>query len=280
MSPSSERLRMLGVAAVVALLLLVVAATAVEVPGAAPSGRFFSWRSESVADWVVPIIRLAYLMVLFLALYSWLAERQPGTARRRGGKRVSPLATFVALVFVAVFVILVLPNLRSQNEAVTTTSLTPVAGQGEAPAPEDDVAVPLGEPGRAWWIMLVAGGGALVYLVVSRRRVTDVPHPVLDAGPGGSSSAETRQPPSGAAERVLAAYRGVEVAAAERGLRRAPAETAARHLGRVGAVADAASATELTVLFHTARYSGHTVSDEAATTAEEDGRRLVEGLDE
>ncbi|HJR92132.1 MAG TPA: DUF4129 domain-containing protein [Acidimicrobiia bacterium] len=280
MSPS-DRLRTLGVMAAVGLLLILVAATAVDVPGAVPSGRLLSLDTDSVTEWAVPLIRLAYLALLLFALYTWLTERQPRAGRRRETKRVSPLATFVALVLVAGFVVLVAPTLRKQPEAATTTTGTPEARREEPAAPTPG-GVPLGAaPGAGWWVMLVAGGGALAYLIASRRRDGEV-----EAGAPRAAGAifqPSGAPPMGsldAAGRVLAAYRRVETAAAAGGFRRAPAETVAQHLGRVAAVTSPESASELTDLFHRARYSRQPVSEEAAAAAEHDGRRIVERLGE
>jgi hypothetical protein len=252
-------------------MLVLVAVTATFRSGDTAT-RFFAADADRVAEVVVPVLRLAYLALLVIAFYRWLVTRE---GRRYGRLRRGPpslLATFLALVLLAVglFVFMVTVDDRT---AVTTTTSFPREGVGSMPESVPLPATPdLAQPG--WGIVLLAAVGlaAIVFLTVDRRRQTPaVTAPVAPsgsaAGRGHEAMIEMGQPGS-PRHRVFVAYRRVEEAAGEKGLARARDETVAAHLRRLS---PPDATRRLVSLYHRARFSPHVITQDGAAEAEAAG---------
>jgi hypothetical protein len=249
-----------------------------DVPGSDRPGQFLTLDTDAIAGWVVPVLRFAYLLLLLVALYRWLNERSAGRRRPGERKRAAPMATFLALVVVAVLVILVLPNLRATRDAiVSTTTIGSPRPASVADEPEGQVSSE--ETTGGWWLVALLGGCALLYLAAAGRRGGDIlvdeevrrpmPRPI---------EPKTLEDPLDPGGRVLAAYRRVEEASERSGLGRSPAETAASHLRRLGSATEPKPSSRLAAGFHQARYSSRPVPAETADAAEEDGRRIIRKL--
>ena len=263
----------------VGMLLLVVAVSATEVPGRRPTASFFSVDAESVARLVVPVIQFVFLMLFVGALYWWLHTR-PIRRRGRGRRRPpSPVVVLLALVIAVAWAVVVGPNLLGDETAVpTTTAAVGTALPGTLNSSGDDVA-PLGRPDWGLWVLVILGMGAVGYVIVSRRQIarpSSRPVPVVGEAPSVPQPRGATDP----AGRVFAAYLRVEEASSRNALSRSPAETVGSHLGRIGPVSEAASAADLAVIYHQARFSTHQIAEESAEAAEDDGRRIILGLDE
>jgi len=262
------------------VLLLVVAVSATEVPGRHPTARFFTVDAESVARVVGPVIRFVFIMLFVGALYWWLYTR-PIRRRGRGRRKPpSPVVTLLALVIAVAWAVVVGPNLVGDESAVpTTTAVVGTATPGILDPGSEDAVAPLGRPDWGLWVLVILGIGAVGYVIVSRRQIArPSPLPISVLG----EAAVVPLPPGGTdpAGRVFAAYRRVEEASSRNDLGRSPAETVGSHLGRIGPVTEAASAADLAVIYHRARFSTHEIAEESAEAAEDDGRRIRSGLDE
>lgn len=253
-------------------MLVLVAVTATFRSGDTAS-RFFAADADRVAEVVVPVLRLAYLALLVIAFYRWLVTRE---GRRYGRLRRRPpslLATFLALVLLAVgmFVFMVAVDERT---AVTSTTSFPREGSGSVPGASPLPTVPdLAQPGWGMVLLAVVGLAAIVFMTVDRRRQTPAitapvtsPAPVA-TGPGHDVTTEMGEPGS-PRQRVFVAYRRVEEAAEATGLARARDETVAAHLRRLS---PPDATRRLVSLYHRARFSPHVIDQSGAAEAEAAG---------
>lgn len=263
----------------VGLLLLVVAAVATDVPGRRPPSRLFSLDVRALAEMSAPVIRLVLLMLAVGAFYWWLYTRSPSRRSRGRRRRVSPLAVLLALVIVAAFSLLVLPELLD-TEATTSPSTsmlgTPTPGT-PAPAEGGESSTAVDDPGFGVWVLIALAIGAAGYAYLSRRRnVGPIPAPSRrrEEAPVTPPS-EPATDPSG---RVFAAYLRVQEAAQLRHVGRSPAETVGSHLGRLGGITESGPADELAEIYHRARFSNRLPDAAEAGVAEADGRQIVARL--
>lgn len=266
------------------VLLVVVALSARGLPrrGASP----IRLDPETLAGYVVPTLRALYLLALAAAFYHWLVSRDTGRGRARGGSgRVSPWATLLALVLVAV-VALSLGNFSERLEDLLAL----------APEPEEPVAEPegsgLGGPavgvvsseapgidrgrGIGLTVAVLAAAGAAALL--RRRRPDEDPETLRPVIPAGKTRDLPVPPasPTRPRDRVFAAYRRVENWSGRSGLDRNPAETVTRHLARLPVDRD--DSRRLAALYNTARFSGHQVTTELADEAESTATRMCQDL--
>lgn len=270
--PGASRFRAVAAASGLGLMLVLVAVTATFRRGDTAT-RFFAADAERVAEVVVPVLRLAYLALLVVAFYRWLVTRE---GRRYGRLRRRPpslLATFLALVLLAVGLFLFMVAVDDRT-AVTTTTSFPREATGSVPESLPLPAAPdLAQPGWGIVLLAVVGLAAIVFLTVDRRRQT--PAVTAPVAPPARAAAGTDHDmmtgmgePGSPRQRVFGAYRRVEEAAGEKGLARARDETVAAHLRRLS---PPDATRRLVSLYHRARFSPHVITPDGAAEAEAAG---------
>lgn len=284
MSPTWGRwFKAIGVTASVAVLYLVVAVTASPLPtGLRPEGVALV-DLESLRRLMVPAIRLGYLALLAVAMYTWLVRRED--RRRTGsGRRIPPVATLLALFLVALATVGMM-SLRpdafdrlANGQAVHVDGARPIGGSGRPTGMIDGDRFTVDVVGRPWVALAaLAVGGLAIYLARFRRAGADLSEPPRAAPPAGDTTDDRLEPPPATdpSGRVIAAYRRVEAAAGRSGRSRAVAETVGAHLQRL---TDRPEGAILGASYNRARFSTEPISVEEAERAESSAVNLSPDL--
>lgn len=228
-----------------------------------------------MSEYLVPLLRWLYLMALAFAFYHWLVSRDLGERRAAPGRRrVSPVATLLALVLVAT-VALILVDLADTLEGMTLLPSQPagIASGDPAtrPAPPETVTT-----NRSLGLALVAALLALAVAGWRRGGEAEEEHPRPAARVVVPPDAPSPSFPTDPRGRVFAAYRAVEARSGRAGWERRPAETVTRHLARLPV--DHADTRRLAAIYNTARFSDHPVRSATADEAEEAAARIERAL--
>lgn len=278
----------LAMAALAVAAFLVVAGAA----GSRPTGGgTVPGRADlaGLRDVVVPVLRTVYLVALVMALFHWLvgSDKMTGEA---SGRRLSPIATLLALLVVAVvsyFVMTFDGGFLGGGDLLPDPDELPPAAEGgglqgggiglddwlagESPAPADAVLT-----NRWVLVAVVAVGGGLAAFALLRRQPdidefeTAGPAPVPPGQPESSTPV-----PTDPKWRVFAAYGRVERASTTRGRGRLAGETVAGHVRRLSG---GPAARTLVSLYNQARFSTRPVDEQEAAEAERAGIALTEEL--
>lgn len=282
-------LRAVGTAALIGAAFVVVGLAARSLP-AAPAGSPWRLDTRRLGEWVVPLLQVAYLAVLASALYHWLAGREEGP-EGRGRRRISPAATLLALMLLAVVTYLVF-RLRGDILGNPVFPVGDPAGEPEpagglsegggvaSPPADGVVASPDGLVAAAgWWALTGLAVVIALALAATRRRA----EPPVEAVPAPPATPERQRvkptasiPAADPRSRVFAAYADVEAMVAGRPLARSANETVGSHLARLPSSSPAPRA--LAAAYNRARFSPHAITEAHASVAESARSSLLEEL--